>query len=251
MKKILSVLLTAAMLLAALGMFSASAASDKVLEFNFTPGGDSPIRYIKFSVAEVTVPEGATFEYDVYLKNDVAGLGAVNVMPTEEHNDMRDFDVTGVGLKDQNGLGSHPSTDISDQAFEKWYHRVFQMDGFLREGTINGFLIASEASEAGVCYLDNIVIKDKDGKIVFTFFDDSTDFAAYADGKDDETGTSTYTLNVIDNPTASQQPTETDPETDPDNTPDNPPQTADFSAAVVAVAVLALGAAVVISKKRR
>ena len=62
MKKILSVLLTAAMLLTALGMFSASAASDKVLEFNFTPGsGDKFFRYIKFFVTNVTIPDGATF----------------------------------------------------------------------------------------------------------------------------------------------------------------------------------------------
>lgn len=248
MKKMLSVLLTAAMLLAVLGMFSASAASDKVLEFNFTPGGDSPIRYVIFSTANITVPEGATFEYDIYLKDNVAGLGTVNVTPTEEHNDMRDAGETGVGLKDQNNIGSHPTTDITEKAFEKWYHRVFQMDGYLREGSINGFLIASEATEAGVCYFDDIVLKDKDGNVIHTFFDDNTNFADYNDGKDDEIGTATYTLNVIDNPVASEQPIDTDPtETDPE--PIAPPQTADFTAAIIVAAVVALGAVAVISKK--
>ena len=96
------------------------AQADDVLRFRATSqaAGGRMYCYWKSCSASRTIQAGDYVEYDVYINNNVAGLGGIEIVNTDGWS-WRALP----GWADQNGLGGHPGADIAPRAYHKWYHR--------------------------------------------------------------------------------------------------------------------------------
>ncbi len=166
MKKILSLALALMLMLSCVSLFSVSAEETTVLSYH--PNGDDKLDYLRIAADPVTIGEGYALEYDVYLEDDIPGLGAINIDCLGQ-SPMRDLPDggTGVGFLDQDLIGTHPQVDISDYAFEKWYHRSIGLSLYAG-ATLEAFVIGSEvgAGISGTALFQNIQIVDADGMVV-------------------------------------------------------------------------------------
>jgi lysophospholipase L1-like esterase len=73
-------------------------------------------RYQQFTAPTYVVEQGDVLEYEVYWFNQTSHVGFDIVFA--DSTDIRDSGVT-----DQNGLSTHPTTDISSRAYQQWYAR--------------------------------------------------------------------------------------------------------------------------------
>ncbi|MBT7105751.1 hypothetical protein HN933_02775 [Candidatus Woesearchaeota archaeon] len=111
------------------------------------------------SVTDYVIQSGDYVEYDIYWtsSSDEIAFDYTNSDATELRS-------SGV---DQNGLSSHPSTDISAYALNKWYHRTIALPVSHVGKTIQYYDVVCEADSTGTYtgYLDNIVITDGAGTV--------------------------------------------------------------------------------------
>lgn len=130
--------------------------------------------YQKFSTAAYTFSSGDYLEYDVYLNDNTAGFGGVEVVATDGTycRDQSTF-------IDQNGLSGHPGTNITAYAYGTWYHRQLPIPANMIGKTSNEWDLASEATTNSVslsALYDNVVITTANGsvkKVIFKYQADS------------------------------------------------------------------------------
>ena len=149
--------------------------------------------FAKLKTLNFVVEDGDTLEYDVFLSDDMAGLGALDGQFSDGKT-LRD----NYGLTDTTGLRVHPNADLSDRAAGRWYHRVIRLGNAQSDGqTLTLLQLAAHPEDADgpftVCdvtvYYDNIVIC-RDGQTVLTVFESEGDVvpasvstAKYASGR--------------------------------------------------------------------
>lgn len=114
-----------------------------------------------------TLATNDTFEYDVYILNNLGGLGGI---------DIRFTDATyarGVaGWTDQNSLSCHPGSNISSYTYGKWYHRKCTVPSGLNGKVIDWIDLVNEVdtSTSITAYYDNFIIKNSSGSIKTTIY---------------------------------------------------------------------------------
>lgn len=127
-----------------------------------------PVKYWYWMISrdDYTFQTGDYLEYDVYLNDKVAGMGALEVY------------VGGLGMRDfpefvdQNGLKGHPNTDISAMAYKKWYHRKLPVPKVFCDMAAENWSLAVEnpaVNKTFTAFYDNIVVTNK-GKVVKTIY---------------------------------------------------------------------------------
>jgi hypothetical protein len=124
------------------------------------------------------IEDGDLLEYDVYLSEDMSGIGAIDGT-LDGGRTMRDsFNMT-----DTTGLRVHPNADLSDQATGAWYHRVIRLGNAASDGATLQTLQLAAHPEAQygaftqidvTVYYDNIVIT-RDGEVIEYIFENEGD----------------------------------------------------------------------------
>ncbi len=108
------------------------------------------------NVADYTIQSGDYVEYDVLWTSTTDEI-AFDYTCSDGSTNLRD----GTGpTTDQNGLRAHPATDLSDYAYNTWYHRKIAIPQDQVGKTIAYYDIVCEADISGTHtgYLDNIII---------------------------------------------------------------------------------------------
>jgi hypothetical protein len=118
------------------------------------------------SVANYVIQAGDYLEYDVYW-TDRNQRFAVELVASDGTK-LRDL-----GAVDQNGLSSHPNTDLSNYALGYWYHRKIHVPGIMVGKTISKYDIASESDVPGsyAAGVRDIYITDGAGTVRKTIWD--------------------------------------------------------------------------------
>ncbi|MCL2159524.1 MAG: hypothetical protein FWH48_08975, partial [Oscillospiraceae bacterium] len=189
LKKFSAIFLTAAMLFSLLWATAAlevgAAAGDDpnpsgayikyTVDVNKPEGETLAYNYVNFVYMDYQIQEGDVVEYDVYIGTEERGWGAIDGKANTEWGEMRDSNAV-----DSDGTGIHTGQDLSEYAFEQWYHRavlIGENEGLVGS-TIEYFQICSHPQndeleyQAYVLY-DNIVITNN-GEEKFVVFRDET-----------------------------------------------------------------------------
>ena len=124
------------------------------------------------------VQDGDLLEYDVYLSDDMSGIGAIDGT-FDGGRTMRDsFNMT-----DTLGVRVHPNADLSNHATGAWYYRVIRLGNAASDGAVLQTLQLAAHPEAQygaftqidvTVYYDNIVIT-RDGEVVKYIFENKGD----------------------------------------------------------------------------
>jgi hypothetical protein len=126
------------------------------LSYSMSGGGGNRYLYVDMSsITDYVVQSGDYLEYDIYW--ETAGDIKIGVdLTCSDSTALR-----GVGAVDQNGLGAHPSTDLSSRASSQWYHRKISLASLV-DKTIQYYDITCENDNAGtfVARIKNIRITD-------------------------------------------------------------------------------------------
>lgn len=114
-----------------------------------------------------TLATNDTFEYDVYILNNLGGLGGIDIRFT---NGTYARDVA--GWTDQNSLSCHPGNNISSYTYGKWYHRKCTVPSGLNGKVIDWIDLVNEinTSTSITAYYDNFIIKNSSGSIKTTIY---------------------------------------------------------------------------------
>ena len=168
------------------------------LEFRGTTAGNTSgtnyFYYDMFCDTKVTIAAGDKLVYDIWTNDANARVGLDGVTanaPSTFRYALRDWIDQTNRIKDQNGLGCHPATDLSAYALNKWYHREFDLT--LCAGyRFDKWSLAYEGEKAGTFYtrFKEIYILDKNGKVKATLFKDKI---LIANSANIEGGASGYT----------------------------------------------------------
>lgn len=148
-----------------------SSVTEKVLRFNVKSSGDTGLKSVPITLGEtVEFPAGSTFEYDVYMESEAVGFGMVDAM-------VGNLGFLGsLGVQDKACIDISVNADISDYAYNNWYHRVFELpsdgDGLseIQKVAFRAYNLTNGCDYT--CYYDNICIKDPDGNIIKAFADE-------------------------------------------------------------------------------
>jgi len=174
-------------------------------------GADSALRsygtggsywYPDMSHPGYTLQSGDVFEYDIYFpSDDVQHRGGMDLeMSGGSESNLRDS-----GTNDQNGISPHPSTQLTSQAYLKWYHRYFSVGAFV--GTLNAIEMAHEADGVfSKYYVRNVRIVNG-SKVRVLAYQDESSFSwpseQYGPGNSGYSGTTGDTVNLSSGTTAS------------------------------------------------
>lgn len=129
--------------------------------------------YNKFSDAAYTFQSGDYIEYDVKLNTYIAGAGGIDIAATDGTR-FRGY----AAWKDQNNLSGHPSADLSQFAYNAWYHRKLPVPAELIGKTAAGWELVGENDRVFHTYsalYDNIVVTDGSGNVRKAVFRDGDD----------------------------------------------------------------------------
>jgi alpha-mannosidase len=124
--------------------------------------------YNKFSTTSYTFQTGDYIEYDVKILGNVDGAGGIEIVATD-NSFFRDI----AGWQDQNGLGGHPSANLSAYAYNAWYHRKLAVPSSMIGKTAKNWDVVGECDTAGLTFsalYDNFVVTNGSGterKVVF------------------------------------------------------------------------------------
>lgn len=169
----------------------------KVLKLTFSATGKNSSKKIPLSIDAIDVPAGSTLEYDIYLANDVAGLGSFDLRFGE--GTFLTSENGGVITDDAGIYAEYTKMDLTDYAFEKWYHRSVEIPTAGKDSReIQRILFAVDGINEGetlVCYYDNICIKDADGNTVAELTEDYIMSLGYS-----STGDLSATFEISDDP---------------------------------------------------
>ena len=137
-----------------------------------TSAGGRAYVYWKFSRASRTVQPGDFVEYDVYVNNNVGGVGGIEVYNTDGSS-WRDLP----GWEDENGGAGHPAWNIASYAYRKWYHRKLTVPPAIIGKTISFWDVAVDgtygADQTLSAQYDNVVITHG-GSVVLTAYQSGT-----------------------------------------------------------------------------
>ena len=132
MKKIISLVLALSMILSCgvilSGMSFAEEETEKLLKVDYDGTGAAHLSYVRLGWLTPEIQEGDYLEYDVWLTDDVSGVGGLD-FSGEGSRYCRDWDE----FKDTNGIKGHPSADLSDYAYGKWYSRKVKLAAVVEE----------------------------------------------------------------------------------------------------------------------
>jgi hypothetical protein len=105
-------------------------------------------------------PNGGSdlFEYDVYLDDNVAGIGGLDVKLSSSSTYWSD-----IGATDQNGINFDPVSDISGQAYHRWYHRRFAVPSGSQISLVDLAVERDTASVTSTAYYDNVMFTTRRG----------------------------------------------------------------------------------------
>ncbi|MBQ2881309.1 MAG: glycoside hydrolase family 43 protein [Clostridia bacterium] len=145
---------------------------EKVLKLTVSSTGDAPARNFVMKTDSVEIPSGCTLQYDVYLETAAVGMGVFDV---KIHNGIfLGADSTKV---DEGGYGLDVEfADISQYAYQRWYHREFPLHNDGSTVTLSTFRFSAGGLTNGctnVCYYDNISIVDAEGNVIFAIDEDT------------------------------------------------------------------------------
>ena len=135
---------------------------DSCLAFMGTSGvvewGSSYV-YQQFSDMEIFIKPGDRLEYDLYIDPDTPNSKCgINII-FENRKHLQSVDE----LKDQNGLGTHWSVDLTP-AVGQWYHRIFKLDPIAGWKTKVWTLVISGSGPGSyIKFYDNIIVFHGDG----------------------------------------------------------------------------------------
>jgi hypothetical protein len=127
-------------------------------------------------IGSYTIQSGDFLEYDVYWESGPGNIQMGMDLHTSAGT-LRDA----AGAIDQNGLASHPSTNLSSFAYQQWYRRRIPITTFSNGSSvgaaITNYNVVTEADTAGtyIARFKNIAITDGNGVGV----DNLTSFATF------------------------------------------------------------------------
>ncbi len=175
-----------------------SETTEKVLKFNIKSSGTVSVKSVPITLAETfEFPAGSTFEYDVFMDTAIRGNGIVDTMITNVGF------LSSLGVQDKACIDISIDADISNYAYNNWYHRVFELPS-ASEGVSQIEKVVFRAYNfTNGCdynvYFDNICVKDPDGNVVKVFSDEELAVDIR------ETANLVCTLEVVDDPAANIQ----------------------------------------------
>lgn len=154
-------------------------------------GTENLYYYNAFTNKNVTIATGDKLVYDIFQNsaNARVGLDAItNLVPGDPRYSLRDWAPT---LKDQNGIGIHPATDLGGRAVNQWYHREFDLTQCVGNTFIK-WSMAYEGEIAGdyATRFRDVYILDRNGNIKAALFKDVIDLP---NSTSTESGASGYT----------------------------------------------------------
>ena len=176
MKKIISLVLALSMILSCgvvlSGMSFAEEETEKLLKVDYDGTGAAHLSYVRLGWLTPEIQEGDYLEYDVWLTDDVSGVGGLD-FSGEGSRYCRDWDE----FKDTNGIKGHPSADLSDYAYGKWYSRKVKLAAVVN-GTSDNFIIVAFEGFTGktTAYFDNIRITRNDEILEYAFKDGGSEY---------------------------------------------------------------------------
>ena len=170
---------------------------EKVLKFTVSSSGSNTGKMIPFSVEAFEIPAGSTLEYDVFIENEICGMGNFELkyddgtfLSMENNNSVCDNANISVGTD---------AGDISDYAYGKWYRRIIDLpEGENDIRRVSRIRIGSSGLVEGctyVCYYDNICIKDSSGNVIKEITEDEIVSKGVKNS-----GTITCSFEVVDDP---------------------------------------------------
>jgi len=135
------------------------AASGDVIKFaptsSSSASGNSYI-YQTFATGAQAIVSGDCIEYDVYLDDNVTGIGGIDIGDTDGTY-WRDES----GWKDQNNITGHPNNDLRTYAYHTWYHRKLAVPATRVGKTTAKWDFVNENDTAGqsyAAYIDNLSV---------------------------------------------------------------------------------------------
>lgn len=201
MKKVLSVLLAAALTAASLSVGAAVAAEGgtvtEYLEFSFqnqsskealSTGGDAARSYPVISKKEYTFKKGDKLCYDIKLvkgarDQDYSAFGSVDAVIdpgvrdplSNKPNDVKALRDS-AAFVDQNGVSGHSKSNLYPYANQTWYHREIILSDDLAGQKTTQWTLAEDVRHTDACTVQvaNIVVKSKDGS-EFVIFKTASD----------------------------------------------------------------------------
>lgn len=122
--------------------------------------------YVNFAPQVVTIATGDQLVFDCYLEGPVAE-SSIDAASTDATSDLRDNSA----LVDQNGLPIHPATDLSAYAWNKWYHRIFDLSP-IAGSTVGPWVLAFEGDAPGTytSYFQNVLVLNAAGAVKAALF---------------------------------------------------------------------------------
>ena len=128
--------------------------------------------YVDVWKGSMTIEAGMFLEFQVAMfSGNPVFSGSVD-LHTTDGSTLRDS-----GASDQNGIGAHPATDLSEYARDRWYHRMISLDA-LAGKELDGVMIGTNSDEhaAGMfrVYIDNIQITDAEYVLASIYADEET-----------------------------------------------------------------------------
>ena len=148
------------------------------ISFNKPAGEGFAFAFATIAQLNFEIEDGDLLEYDVYLSEDMSGIGAIDGV-LDGGRTMRDS----FNMADTTGLRVHPNADLSDEATGKWYHRVIRLGNAASDGAVlQALQLAAHPEEQYdsftkidvTVYYDNIVIV-RDGEVIEYIFENEGD----------------------------------------------------------------------------
>jgi hypothetical protein len=148
-----------------------SAIGDNSLKaaYSMTASANSYLYEDLTSVSDYVIQSGDYLEYDVFWTSPTDKIAFDYTLSTSEP-------LRGSGAVDQNGISAHPATDLSNYAYNRWYHRKIAIPSSHVGKTITYYDIACEFDGTGIKtgYISNITITNGAGQIRKVIYDGST-----------------------------------------------------------------------------
>ena len=116
------------------------------------------------SITDYVIQSGDYLEYDIWW-NGSGNIGIAMDLTLSDGGVLRDA----TAAVDQNGLKSHPDTDLSTYATSKWYRRIIPITSFNNGSSIGKTLqfydLSCERNTAGTytAQIKNIAVTDGNG----------------------------------------------------------------------------------------
>ncbi len=137
-------------------------------------GNSNPYIYYQIWTGSVSLASGDKLVYDVWTADTCPAQEAGADLGFTDGATLKDYTPT---IVDQNGIGAHPSNDLSGFATDQWYTRTFDLTPMYNAGhtTIAFTSVALEGNSNGsyAAYFRHIKLVNSSGGLKQTFFESS------------------------------------------------------------------------------